>query len=119
MFLFTHEKHTKNMKIISTRCVGFTTDKPINFKEVPNYEPTHGQQIANVTAAHRSDDVSTHLYIPNLTKVSIQSIYPPQLMGAGANRRSVTSKFRRIRAGRDYMRTYPHPNGHPMATILL
>lgn len=47
---------------------GFTTDKPLHFKEVPVFEPNKTSNAINTPS--NDDDVPIHLYIPNLAKVS-------------------------------------------------
>lgn len=63
--------------------LGFTTDKPPNFKEVPIFEATDtidgDNAQSNGMASMKSigapmpgnDTIKTHLYVPNLTKVSM------------------------------------------------
>lgn len=58
---------------------GFTIEKPANFKEVPVFEQQHHDLLISGAESSGSggggdDDIATHLYVPNLTKVSIVRI---------------------------------------------
>lgn len=75
MFLFNSQRKSigkltfgENLSHSLAHGEGFTIEKPANFKEVPVFEQQHE---FTASGAESSGDIATHLYVPNLTKVSI------------------------------------------------